>query len=137
MARAPRVHRPAPGVRAHGAAPSVDGSATVVTSPPPAARTLLATSAAALAAGSNPSVARAADNTRMPDQLKSGIEQLSGMSLDAVKVHYNSSKPAQLNALAYAQGSDIHIGPGQEKQLPHESWHVVQQADGRAAVPDK
>lgn len=83
------------------------------------------------------------NDTGMPDQLKSGVESLSGMSMDHVKVHYNSSQPAQLNALAYAQGSDIHIGPGQEKHLPHEAWHVVQQAQGRvqptrqmkAAVP--
>jgi hypothetical protein len=46
-------------------------------------------------------------------------------------VHYNSSQPAQLNALAYAQGSDIHLAPGQERHLPHEAWHVVQQAQGR------
>jgi hypothetical protein len=50
------------------------------------------------------------------------------MSMDHVKVHYNSSQPAQLNALAYAQGSDIHVAPGQEQHLPHEAWHVVQQA---------
>lgn len=67
----------------------------------------------------------------LPDTLKSGIESLSGMSMDHVKVHYNSSRPAQLNALAYAQGSDIHVAPGQEKHLPHEAWHVVQQAQGR------
>ncbi|MFF2091015.1 DUF4157 domain-containing protein [Paenibacillus sp. NPDC058174] len=67
----------------------------------------------------------------MPDQLKSGVEQLSGMSMDDVKVHYNSSKPSQLNALAYAQGSQIHVAPGQEKHLPHEAWHVVQQKQGR------
>jgi len=71
------------------------------------------------------------NNTGLPDNLKSGIESLSGMSMDNVKVHYNSSQPAQLNALAYAQGSDIHVGPGQEKHLPHEAWHVVQQAQGR------
>ena len=71
------------------------------------------------------------NKTGMPDNLKSGIENLSGMSMDHVKVHYNSAQPAQLNALAYAQGSDIHIGPGQEKHLPHEAWHVVQQAQGR------
>lgn len=71
------------------------------------------------------------NNTGLPDQLKSGIESLSGMSMDHVKVHYNSSQPAQLNALAYAQGSDIHIGAGQEQHLPHEAWHVVQQAQGR------
>lgn len=71
------------------------------------------------------------NNTGLPDQLKSGIESLSGMSMDHVKVHYNSSQPALLNALAYAQGSDIHIGAGQEQHLPHEAWHVVQQAQGR------
>jgi hypothetical protein len=72
-----------------------------------------------------------ANNTGLPDQLKSGIESLSGLSMDHVRVHYNSSQPAQLNALAYAQGSDIHLAPGQERQLPHEAWHVVQQAQGR------
>ncbi len=71
------------------------------------------------------------NNTGLPDNLKSGIESLSGMSMDSVKVHYNSPQPAQLNALAYAQGTDIHVAPGQEKHLPHEAWHVVQQAQGR------
>ncbi|MGZ4991152.1 MAG: eCIS core domain-containing protein, partial [Methylobacter sp.] len=72
-----------------------------------------------------------ANNTGLPDNLKSGIESLSGIAMDNVKVHYNSSQPAQLNALAYAQGTDIHIAPGQEQHLPHEAWHVVQQAQGR------
>jgi len=72
-----------------------------------------------------------ANNTGMPDSLKSGVENLSGMDMSDVKVHYNSSKPAQLSALAYAQGNDIHVGPGQEKHLPHEAWHVVQQRQGR------
>ena len=71
------------------------------------------------------------NNTGLPDNLKSGIEHLSGMSMDHVKVHYNSSQPAQLNALAYAQGADIHVATGQEQHLPHEAWHVVQQAQGR------
>ena len=71
------------------------------------------------------------NNTGLPNQLKSGIESLSGMSMDHVKVHYNSAQPAQLNAHAYAQGSNIHLAPGQEKHLPHEAWHVVQQAQGR------
>jgi hypothetical protein len=72
-----------------------------------------------------------ANRTGLPNQLKTGIESLSGYSMDDVKVHYNSSKPAQLQALAYAQGTDIHLGPGQEKHLPHEAWHVVQQKQGR------
>ena len=65
------------------------------------------------------------------DALQSGVEELSGMSLDGVKVYGNSTQPAQLSAVAYAQGSDIHLAPGQEKHLPHEAWHVVQQAQGR------
>lgn len=71
------------------------------------------------------------NKTGLPDGLKSGVENLSGYSMDDVKVHYNSSKPAQLKAHAYAQGTDIHIAPGQEKHLPHEAWHVVQQKQGR------
>ena len=71
------------------------------------------------------------NRTGLPDRLKNGVENLSGYSLDAVKVHYNSSKPAQLQALAYTQGRDIHVGPGQERYLGHEAWHVVQQMQGR------
>ncbi len=69
--------------------------------------------------------------SNLPAQLKNGIEKLSGISMDDVKVHYNSGKPAQLQAHAYAQGTDIHMAPGQEKHLPHEAWHVVQQKQGR------
>ena len=72
-----------------------------------------------------------ANNTGLPDALKSGIENLSGYSMDDVKVHRNSDQPAQLQAHAYAQGTNIHLGPGQEKHLPHEAWHVVQQKQGR------
>lgn len=71
--------------------------------------------------------------TGMPDTLKTGLESMSGMDLSDVRVHTNSSQPAQLNALAYAQGNDIHLAPGQEQHLPHEAWHVVQQRQGRVA----
>lgn len=78
----------------------------------------------------NPLQRKSSENG-LPDDLKSGAENLSGISMADVKVHYNSSKPAQLNALAYAQGSDIHIAPGQERHLPHEAWHTIQQKQGR------
>ncbi|NEO71500.1 MAG: DUF4157 domain-containing protein [Moorea sp. SIO3H5] len=71
------------------------------------------------------------NKTGLPDRLKAGVENLSGYSMDDVRVHYNSSKPAQLQALAYTQGTDIHVGPGQQKHLAHEAWHVVQQMEGR------
>ncbi|WP_220495622.1 eCIS core domain-containing protein [Oceanospirillum sediminis] len=74
---------------------------------------------------------RQPNKTGLPDNLKSGMESLSGMSLDHVRVHYNSSKPAAVQAHAYAQGSDIHLASGQERHLPHELGHVVQQAQGR------
>jgi len=71
------------------------------------------------------------NNTGLPNQLKAGLEQLSGHSMDDVKVHYGSSKPAQLNAHAFAKGTQIHLAPGQAKHLPHEAWHVVQQKQNR------
>jgi len=76
-------------------------------------------------------IQRAENKTGLPDQLKTGMESISGLSLNDVKVHRNSDKPAQLQAHAYAQGTDIHLGPGQEKHLPHELGHVVQQKQGR------
>jgi len=71
------------------------------------------------------------NDTGLPDNLKTSIESLSGYSMDDVKVHYNSDKPAQLQAHAYTQGTDIHLSPGQTKHLPHEAWHIVQQKQGR------
>lgn len=67
----------------------------------------------------------------LPADLQHGLETLSGHSLDDVRVHRNSSRPAQLEAAAYAQGRDIHLAPGQDHHLPHEAWHVVQQRQGR------
>lgn len=71
------------------------------------------------------------NNTGMPDSLKAGVESLSGYSMDDVRVHYNSDKPAAVQAHAYTQGQDIHVAPGQEQHLPHEAWHVAQQMAGR------
>ena len=71
------------------------------------------------------------NNTGMPDNLKAGVESLSGIDMSDVKVHYGSSKPAEVGALAYTQGANIHVAPGQERHLPHEAWHVVQQKQGR------
>lgn len=77
------------------------------------------------------SIQENSNTSGLPDKLMTGIENLSGLSLDDVKVQYNSAQPAQLNAQAFAQGTDIHVATGQEKHLPHEAWHVVQQKQGR------
>lgn len=74
---------------------------------------------------------RKEDSNELPVGLRAGVESLSGQSMSDVRVHWNSDKPAQLQAHAYAQGTDIHLGPGQEQHLPHEAWHVAQQKQGR------
>lgn len=67
------------------------------------------------------------DKTGIPGRMKTGFERSSGFSFDDVRVYYNSEKPAQLRAHAYTQGNEVYIAPGQEKHLPHELGHVVQQ----------
>lgn len=71
------------------------------------------------------------DGQTLPDPLQHEIETLSGTAMNDVRVHYNSALPLHLNALTFAQGSDIHVGPGHENHLPHEAWHVVQQKQRR------
>lgn len=71
------------------------------------------------------------NNTGIPAQMKHSFESRSGLSFDDVRVHYQSSRPAKIHALAYTQGSDVYIGPGQEQYLQHELGHVVQQKQGR------
>jgi hypothetical protein len=110
------------------------------TSTAPAAPAPITTSPAATASATPTAKSKAApeaapepNHTGLPDPLKAGVENLSGVSLDKVQVHYHSPEPAQLKAHAFAKGNEIHIGPGQEKHLPHEAWHVVQQAQGRVS----
>ncbi len=71
------------------------------------------------------------NRTGIPNEMKQRFENKSGLSFDDVRVHYNSGRPVQLRALAYTQGSHVYIAPGQEKHLPHELGHVVQQKQGR------
>ncbi|MEO1450495.1 MAG: DUF4157 domain-containing protein [Bacteroidota bacterium] len=77
--------------------------------------------------------------TGMPDNVKSGMEQSMGSDFSSVRIHANSSKAPEVNALAYTQGNDIHFAPGQFKPdtssgqelLGHELAHVKQQSEGR------
>lgn len=69
--------------------------------------------------------------TGIPDALLKQAETKAGISLADVRVHYNASEPAKVDALAYTKGSDVFVGPGQERYLPHELGHVVQQKLGR------
>jgi len=59
--------------------------------------------------------------------------------MDDVTVHFNSAKPAQLQAHAYTQGTEIHVAPAYSnphttegiRAIGHELAHVVQQKQGR------
>lgn len=70
------------------------------------------------------------NKTGIPDRMKEKYESLSGLDFEDVRVHYNSPKPAAIQALAYTQGNQVFVGPGQEKHLGHELGHVVQQKLG-------
>ncbi len=61
------------------------------------------------------------------DKVKDITKDTFSNTLSDVNVHKTGNNPGQLNANAYAQGTNIHLGPGHEKHLPHEAWHVVQQ----------
>lgn len=69
--------------------------------------------------------------TGIPLQMKQSFERSSGLSFDDVRVHYHSSLPARLGALAYTRGSHVYVSSGQERHLGHELGHVIQQKQGR------
>lgn len=81
--------------------------------------------------GKSPEATSTPNEGGLPGNLRSGLEALSGFDLSPVRVHYNSLKPSQVRAHAFTQGREIHVAPGQERHLPHEGWHIVQQAQGR------
>lgn len=74
---------------------------------------------------------REARKDGLPDGLRGSLEALSGISLDHVKVRYNSKAPDEVGAHAFTKGHEIHLARGQEQHLAHEAWHVVQQARRR------
>lgn len=74
------------------------------------------------------------NHTGIPMRLKTQFETMSGLSFDDVRVHYRSEKPARMQAFAYTQGNNVYVGPGQERYLPHELGHVVQQKLQRIPV---
>lgn len=73
---------------------------------------------------------------KLPRRLRAGVESLSGVAMDDVRVHRNSPQPARIAAQAFARGSDIHLSPGQDRHLPHEAWHVAQQKQKRVKADE-
>ena len=71
------------------------------------------------------------NKTGLPDNLKTGIENLSGYSMNDVKVHYNSDKPAQLQA---------HACTAQSQALPNNNSSVAvqkEEIEEKDAIPQK
>ena len=66
-----------------------------------------------------------------PVQRKLPAHPLTHLEEDEELIQRKAAPAAATDAHAYAQGSEIHLAAGQEKHLPHEAWHVVQQAQGR------
>ena len=64
-------------------------------------------------------------------QIKANVSALIGTDVSDAQVNYNSSKPAQLQAEATAQGKQVDLAPGKEHHLGHELTHVAQQKQGR------
>jgi hypothetical protein len=79
------------------------------------------------------------NRTGMPDSVKAKMEGSFGRDFSDVQIHANSGHAAQMGALAYAQGQDLHFAPGQfnpsttqgQQLLGHELAHVVQQQENR------
>jgi hypothetical protein len=70
---------------------------------------------------------------------KSASQQaFGGDDMSGVQAHTNSgatAASAAVGAHAYAQGGNVHLGGAQADTLPHEAWHVVQQAEGKKSPP--
>lgn len=74
------------------------------------------------------------NNTGLSDSMKQALEQKTGFSADDVRVYRNSPLPARVGALAFSEGSDIHLGPGNDRFLNHELGHWVQKKMGRVSI---
>jgi hypothetical protein len=75
----------------------------------------------------------------IPLSVQTKMEGALNTSLAGVTVHPNSGKATEVGALAYTQGTDIHVAPGHysphtssgQRLLGHELAHVAQQMEGR------
>lgn len=82
---------------------------------------------------------RMPDATGMPTPVRAKMEGALGADFSDVRVHTGSARAVELGALAFTQGSDIHVAPGQwapettkgQELLGHELGHVLQQRTGR------
>lgn len=80
----------------------------------------------------------------LPPAVRAQMENSFSHDFSGVRIH-QGGEAAQVGALAYTRGSDIHFQPGLydpssrggQELLGHELTHVVQQSAGRVAVPQQ
>ncbi len=73
--------------------------------------------------------------TKQSAQLNTMVGNYSAQQ-QPIRTKENSTiSPAQQKEHAYAQGIDIHLGPREGKNLPHEAWRVVQKKQGKVQPP--
>lgn len=78
----------------------------------------------------------------LPRPLRAGLERALSADFSDVRVRTESARAREWNALAFAQGSEIHVAPGQwapqtakgRELLGHELGHVLQQRAGRVGT---
>ena len=78
----------------------------------------------------------------LESSVRPDLESAFGTSFDNVSVHADSPLPAEVGAIAFTHGNDIHFAPGQYRPdtssglhtLSHELAHVVQQGDAAPTV---
>ncbi len=79
----------------------------------------------------------------LPAPVRTKMENSFGTNFSDVKIHPDSAQAKGIGALAFTQGNNIHLAPGQynpqnssgQALLGHELTHVVQQRAGRVPVP--
>jgi LysM repeat protein len=85
------------------------------------------------------SLSNTTSSDKLPDEVQAKMENSFSQDFSNVNIHKDSSSAQDINAKAYAQGTDIHFAPGEynpsskegQELIGHELTHVVQQSSGR------
>ncbi len=84
-------------------------------------------------------VSKSKNISGIPASFQAKMENTFNTDFSGVSVHANSQRATDVGALAYTQGSEIHVAPGQfstgttsgKRLLAHEFAHADQQMKGQ------
>jgi hypothetical protein len=76
---------------------------------------------------------------KLPEEVQTKMENSFGQNFSNVNIHKDSSSAKDINAKAYAQGTDIHFAPGEynphskegQELIGHELTHVCSRDRGK------